>query len=195
MGKKTILSITLSSLIGLVLFLLILGILNFIKFDSLVNLQIVAFLNQSLGIIITLSILFYLGELFSIFIFPLNIPYPLFNALGSIYLVEFIFQIIYMIGQVSNIGTFFKFQLLEHIVIVIVFVIVIIVGYIKIIINLCSKEKIEKKKKKVKKKSITKKEDIEWEEIGNMFKMAAYNLATTLKDALEPKKNRRKKKK
>ena len=187
MKNKTVLGITLSKLIGLVLFLLILGILNYIQFDSLINLQVVNLLNQNLGIIIIFSILFYLGELFSVFTFPFNIPSPLFNALGGIFLTGFIFRIFYMIGYVLNQDMFFVFKYLEPLAVTLVFLIVIISGYIKIVLDLIPKDKIEKKKSKVKQKNN------EWKDIGNEFKMAIYNLASTIKENLEPKKSRKKK--
>ncbi|MEA3514548.1 MAG: hypothetical protein U9R34_03670 [Nanoarchaeota archaeon] len=187
MKNKTVLGVTLSRLIGLVVFLLILGLLNYIQFNNIINLQVVNFLNQNLGVIIILSILFYLGELFSIFRFPLNIPSPLFNSLGGIFLVGFIFRIFYMLGKVLNQDAFFAFKFLEPFAIILVFVIVIISGYIKIVIELIPKTKQEKKKSKVKPKKT------EWEDIGNEFKNALYNLASTLKQNLEPKRRRKNK--
>ena len=184
MKNKTVLGVTLSKLIGLMLFLLILGVLNYIQFDNIINLQVVDFLNQNLGVIIILSILFYLGELFSVFKFPVNIPAPLFNAFGGVFLVGFIFEIFYMLGKVLNQDVFFAFKFLKPIVVVLVFVIVIIAGYVKIVIDLTPKEKPEKKKSKVKSKNI------EWTDVGNEFKMALYNLASTIKESLEPKKKK-----
>jgi len=187
MKNKTVLSITLSRLIGLVVFLLILGLLNLIPFNSLINLQVVHLLNQNLGIIIIFSVLFYLGELFFVFRFPLNIPAPIFNAMGGIILVGFIFQMLNMAGEVLSLDIFIAFKFLEHLASSLVFLMVIIFGYIKIFIDLKPKNKQEKKKRKVKQK------DIEWEDVGNEFKIAAYNLASTIKENLEPKKSRKKK--
>lgn len=182
MKKKTVLGITLSRLIGLAIFLLILGLLNFIQFDSLVNLQVVDFLNQNLLIIIILSVLFYLGELFFIFRFPMNILAPMFEALGAIFLVEFIFQIFYMIGDVLGQNPFFAFRFLKPFAFILVFILVITFGYIRVLTGLYSKDK---KMKKAKQKGI------EWEDVGEEFKMAMYNLTSSIKESLEPKKRKK----
>jgi hypothetical protein len=180
MRNKTVLGVTLSRLVGLMIFLLILGILNLIEFDSIINMHIIEFFNQNIGIIILFSILLYIGELFSIFIFPLNTPAPFFNAIGGIFLAEFIFKIFYMLGDVLNQNAFFTFKLLEPLAYILIFFLVIIFGYIKIFIDLIPKRK-EKK---------TKTKNIRWKDIGNEFRMAAYNLASTIKESLKPKKKR-----
>lgn len=183
--KKTVLGITLSKLIGLMIFLLILAILNFIEFDNIINIRVVEFLNENVWIVIIFSILLYIGELFSVFIFPLNLPAPLFNAVGGIFLAGFIFQMLYMLGDVLNQDAFFIFKLLEPLAYILIFFLVIIFGYIKIFIDLIPRRK-EKQTRKAKTK------EIRWKDIGNEFRMAAYNLASTIKERLEPKKSRKK---
>jgi len=98
--NKTVLSVTLSRLISLLVFLVLLWIANIISINNFTYLQIVGFLNQNLEILIIFSLLLYLGELFFVFKFPLNIPAPIFNALGGFFLVKFIFKIFYMIKEV-----------------------------------------------------------------------------------------------
>jgi hypothetical protein len=144
MKNKTVLGVTLSKLIGLMIFLGILELLNNLQIENVITLQILNFLNDNLGIIVIFSVLFYLGELFSIFVFPLNVLYPLFNAIGSIFLVRYIFNIIYALDNFLKLEIFPLFDFLEIVTIAVVFVIVIIVGYITILVNL-----IPKRKKKV----------------------------------------------
>ena len=187
MTQKTVLSVTLERLIGLVVFLLILGVLNLINFDSLINVQVVDFLNEHVAVIILFSVLFYLGEMFFLFTFPFNVPAPLINAVGSLFLVGFLFQIFYEIGRILSQDVFSTIKFLEPVAIVLVFLIVLIAGSVRIIAALLPQKKKEEKKKPSK----NKKDTTSWEEVGNEFRSALYNLASSLKESLEPKKKKK----
>lgn len=127
--KSSILRVTLSKLVGLMIFLIVLFILNALRFPNPIAKVIVNFLNQNAWIIIIISLLLYLGELFELFVFPFNLPYPLFNAIGGSYLAIFIVK---MIGLFSG----FKFILyFGSIISLIVFLVVVIVGYMKIFLH------------------------------------------------------------
>lgn len=160
MGKKTVLGVVFSRLIGLLFFLILLAIVNILNFSNKVFLEIVYFLNNNLMIIIMFSIFFFFGELFSIFIFPFNLVCPIFNSIGSIFLLTFLFNILEAIGL--------SFGFLEPLIKTIVFLIVLIVGYIIIFKNLLIP------KKKVKKKH--KKSDLEWQDIEQEFKEGVNDL-------------------
>jgi hypothetical protein len=67
--NKTILGVTLSNLIGLLVFLLLLAIANIITINNYIYLQTIEFLNQNIGSVIFFSVLLYLGELFFVFRF------------------------------------------------------------------------------------------------------------------------------
>jgi len=177
--KKTALGVTFSKLIGFMIFILVLVILNAIDPQGITK-DIVDFLNSHLLLIIIYSILFYLGELFELFIFPFNIPAPIFNSVGAVFLTAFIFQIFFSIW-----GAFYILLVIEPIIIIIVFLVVLIVGYILIFVKLFSKkEKVKTKAKKSKRSKKT----TEWSDIGEEFKEALYNLGKSIKQALDPKK-------
>lgn len=154
MKSKSILDITLSSLISFLLFLLFLGILNSVQMDNDLILRILNFLNQNLWLIILFSIFFYLGEIFSVFKFPINIPMPILNAIGGIYLVHFLFEILYEIDK-----AFLNFASLELLVISLVLIFTILFGYLSIYekekkldykkIKLINKNMVKKSKKTV----------------------------------------------
>lgn len=151
--KKTVLGVTLSKLIGLLIFLFLLGLANMLKIDNSSYLQTVQFLNKSLGIIILFSIFFYLGELFSIFEFPINLPSPVLNALGGVFLATFLFRIFYIVGDIVSQDFFAIFRVFEPLLYLIIFFIVIIAGYVSIFRGLSKKkEKGGKPKKRRKKK-------------------------------------------
>jgi len=203
--KETALSVTISALVGLLIFLILLGLANIISINNSIYIQIVDFLNQNVGRIIIFSILFYLGELFFVFKFPFNLPGPLFNAFGSIYLITFIFGIIYLIGSFVEQDLLDIIGFLEPVVKAIVFILVIIVGYVMVIVDLSGikerckgvkrgreKRSKEKGKKQRKKEGDDDVEKIEWQDIGKEFKEGLYNLGVIFRKCFEPEKSKKK---
>jgi predicted neutral ceramidase superfamily lipid hydrolase len=133
-GKKgkTVLRVTLLQLTCLLVFLLFLGLANLVNVDNPTYPQVIQFLNENVGTIIIFAFLFYLGELFFVFRFPFNLPAPILNAFGGIFLIEFLFRIFYMIGEIVAGGAFFTFKPLELCIFILVFLVVIVLGYVKI---------------------------------------------------------------
>ena len=132
-NNKSITWIILSQLGGLLFFLILLLIVNNLS-NNITNetfIQTINFINNNLNIIIILSIILFLGELFSAFIFPFNLPYPIFNALGSIFLVTFIFRIFAQIPTTAQITQQITYYHQSELILLIA-TIVLIVGYIKI---------------------------------------------------------------
>lgn len=122
--------IPLIKLLSLIVFLVVLSILNVIKWENPFYIQILAFLNKYILLIITFSLLFYLGDLFSFFKFPINTPSPLFYAFGSIALTKFIFSIFYLISGPAEIIQILKF--FEYLASAIIFFVILIFEYIEI---------------------------------------------------------------
>jgi len=150
--KKSILRIAFSRIIGLLVFLLIVFLVNYLAvftsneiFDNAVK-----FLNTNVWLLVMLGILFGIGELFGALQFPLNLPAPVFNAIGAVYLVTFIFRVFGLVENVVGFGFPGIFRWLSYLISVIVFVIVIIVGYVMIFTEIGKKKHKEKHKKKSK---------------------------------------------
>lgn len=147
MKNKTVLGVILSRLIGLLVFLILLAIANVLEIyvPNAIYSKTVSFLNNNLGLIILFSIIFSFGELFSIFKFPFNLPYPIFNGIGSIFLVTFLFRILSLIGGITSQDFFLPFRLMEPWVYPLVLLIVLIVGYVRILKYLSKPRKHLKK--------------------------------------------------
>jgi hypothetical protein len=187
---RTALGVTLSRLIGLIVFLVLLIIANTLPIYNTTYTEIIGFLNQNIGLIVFFTVLLYLGELFMVFMFPINLPAPIFNAFGGVLLARFIFSIFYFIGIMLGTTAFFAFKYLEALFYIIIFLIVIIVGYVQIFAELGKREKRMHERQI----SERKKEDIKWKDVGEEFRKAAYNVAANLKESLEPKEKQKKKK-
>jgi Sec-independent protein translocase protein TatA len=128
---KKVISIFFSKLLGLLIFLIILGILNivspFINQEILTNITL--FLNSNFILILLFSLFFTVAEMLFALVFPLNLPAPLFSSFGSIFLITFLFNIANFINITLdlNLTKLLNFSYLP--IIFIVFIIVFITGY------------------------------------------------------------------
>lgn len=187
MNNKTVLGVTLSRLIGLILFLILFSIASMLQINNLTYIRVINFLSVNLWIIVILSIFFYIGELFFVFKFPFNLPGPIFNAIGGVLLLGFLFRMFYFIGSIFIEESFYPLKNLEPLIYFLVFTIVIIAGYISIFINIKHSEENRRLHKKYFKDT-----ENELEEIGGELKETAHKVITNIKKSLEPKKETRK---
>lgn len=150
--RKSVLKIALEKAVGLLVFLIIIAIANVIVsvYNTPVNRQIIGFVNANLGFLITMSIIFAIGEIMGAFIFPLNLPAPLFNASGSLLLVIFFLRIFELLEKMldKRIMPFAEYSTVIHLI---VFISVFVGGYILIFTRL-----VAGKKKKYRKKTTPK---------------------------------------
>ncbi len=125
----------LSKVIGFIIFLVLLAAVNILApyINNQLFSSVVSFLNSNIWLIIAFVVVLLIGELFGYLFFPLNIPSPLFNAVGAVLLVQFIFNIISFVISLSGVSIPLPMNTIEIITIIIVFVAVLVVGYIDII--------------------------------------------------------------
>jgi len=165
---------------GFLVFLILLGLANFLVDDiAFLNKDILLFLNAQIFLLFLITIFFLVGELLNHVKLPFNLPAPIFNAIGSVMLVLFIFRVFGLIESFVDINL--PFNLLSIIAYPIVFFIVLVFGYVSIFTGLTGKKpKVKSKKKGVK-----------WEDVGEEFKLAFYELAQSLRRAFSKKKRKR----
>lgn len=148
--KRTISSIVLSGLAGLLIFLILLAAANYMTnyVDNPVFLQIVGFLNNNIDLLIIMSVIFLIGKLFTALVFPLNLPAPLFNAAGSVFLVAFIFKIFELTASITKEYIFYKAAEILAPLSMLVFIIVLLGGYFLIFTRLSEENENKRKNKK-----------------------------------------------
>ncbi len=151
---KKIPKILLSRIIGLMIFLIILGVLNLVHVNLRVYSIWVSFLNDNAVLLIIMSLIFMIAEIFFELIFPLNLGAPIFSSTASMLLVTFIFRIFSVIDLMLMTRLFSLLWPLSIIVYPIVFVAVFIGGYISIFCKLGKKKKRKHRKSKNIKKNI-----------------------------------------
>ena len=176
-------------LFGILFFLILIGLLNIIAANivSSVFQIIVNFVNQNIFIIILISVLILLANIFEGFIFPFNIFYPPFNAIGGILCVEFIFRILRLVSILVQENIYAILVPFYFLAMILVPIIVLIVGYVHVFARLGRRRRKPIQKEKIK----IEESDLEWRNVGDEFKSAAYNLATTLKESLDPEKGKK----
>jgi len=148
MGQvKSTLKIVLSKILGVIIFLAMVLLVNILTyfFQNQYLEVVVKFLNSNLWILILMSALFMLAEIFWVLDFPLNLPAPFFSAVSSLFLISFILQLLSYIGISQNIIPASIINLLNIIIYPLVFFIVLITGYVKIYLSQKSKNKSHKK--------------------------------------------------
>ncbi|MDK2988811.1 MAG: hypothetical protein PWR16_340 [Methanoculleus sp.] len=131
--KESVAEVLMSRIIGLVVFLIVLAILNILAgayVQTPIFLRIVAFLNANLGLLILISVVFLVGDLFGALAFPLNLPGPIFGAVGAVFLVMFLFRLFSLVGEITGVEVFFLFETFALPVYILVFIVVLIGGYI-----------------------------------------------------------------
>jgi len=132
--KESVAEVLVSRIIGLIIFLIVLGILNILAgayVQTPIFLQIVAFLNANLGLLILITAIFLIGDLFGALAFPLNLPGPIFGAVGAVFLVMFLFRLFSLVGEITGVEVFALFEkTLALPVYMLVFIVVLIGGYI-----------------------------------------------------------------
>ena len=69
-------------------------------------LQIVEFLNANLGLLILISALFLIGDLFGALPLPLNLPGPVFFASGAVLQVIFLVRLFLLSGEITDAPVF-----------------------------------------------------------------------------------------
>ena len=135
--EKEIIWLLLSWVISFAVFLILLGVANVIKNNSTnqVLIQSVNFLNTNVFSLILIGILFLIGSIFMLLMFPFDLPGPLFSATGGFMLSNFIFKIFALINSLLAEKVFDMLISLSNYVSLIIFVLVLLIGYIDILVR------------------------------------------------------------
>ena len=125
-----------------IIFLLLVIVLNimvsYIGFSLFQD--IVDFLNNNILFIGLIVLFFVLGEVFGMLKFPFNLPYPLFSAVGALFILYFIFDVFDFLISVSSINIAIPFNLIFFVIAIILFFAILITGYYHIFKNIPEKQ-------------------------------------------------------
>ncbi len=183
--NKSIAWILLSSVIGLIIFLIIVFTVNILaisNYNPILN-KIATFLNSNIFLIIILSFMFLIGEIFNALKFPFNLPAPLFNAIGSIFLLSFIFRVFMLMDLIIGERIFYFINIFSLFIYPIVFLIVLVSGYVVIFSDLLKKQESKEKPKKSKSKT--------WQDVEDEFRQTVYDFLTLIRSSIKGKKQKK----
>lgn len=149
------LKILFRGILGLLIFLILLGAANLLKIYITHPFYIffVDTFNQAFWIIIVLSILFIAADIFRALTFPFNLPYPILNAFAFVYLASLLFEILPPIIIISGIEIPWKLSTIKLIIILAVFALTVVSGYIHVFAHRHDYEKNKQQKTQNKKSS------------------------------------------
>lgn len=199
--------IIISRIIGFIIFLILLVIADALipVFNSNVYSDIINFFNTNIILLLILTLIGMVNEIFWSFYFPFNIIAPITGSILSIYIITFIHRFFDFLNIYVQPNISLPWNAIQSTVLWIV----LIVGYIIILVRQGKprkewheeikkwheqrwerkREKLEKKMEKLDRKLGKKK--VEWENVGNEFKMLFYNIGKSFNDMFDKGKKRK----
>ena len=124
-----------SFIINALIIILLVFLVNVLAIFSPSNFtsNLVSFLNSNILLLLAISFLFFLGRFFYGFGLPINLITPVVEALGSVFLVAFIINLVELLDKYVDTGVGSVLSSLSSIIYFIVFVLVVIFGYLFIL--------------------------------------------------------------
>jgi hypothetical protein len=178
---KKIPGIIISKLFGIMIFFVVLYVLTRLSINNPTYDRWVNFLDVNATLIVMISLVMMVGEIFFALMFPFNTPGPLFNAFGALLITKFIFRIFSLVDHLADTNLSMIFVPASFIIYPMVFVIVLIGGYATIFARLVKRTE----DKRVINNRV--KKDRSWEEIGDDFKKAFGKLLRKIADEIDKK--------
>jgi hypothetical protein len=118
-------------MIGIISFLIIVVLANILKSLYPTCAPSVGFLNDNFWLLLLISIILFIADIFSAFPFPLDLPAPIIRAFGSVFIITFLLAVVHWLDVSSEIYNLF--QIVSFLVVPIVFLLVLATGYYDII--------------------------------------------------------------
>jgi hypothetical protein len=203
---KSIPGIILSKIIGFLVFLVLLAIANILipSINSEIYTGIVYFFNLSIFLIFVITVVGMINDILWRFYFPFNILAPISAAFLSMYLITFLYSIWDFINLYIESNTLSSIVIPLREIYLVVFILILFLGYLTIIIRGglprdAWKEKWEDRYKKRLERKLDilerkkKRNEPEWEDVGNQFRLAFYNLGDIINNLFDKKPEKKKK--
>ena len=123
-----------SRMIGIICFLIVVVLANILNYyvESPVYHSGVTFLNENFWLLVLISIILLVADLFGAFPFPLNLPAPIIRAFGSVFCIAFVLSVFQWVDLYFRTTLYQFFWILAFLVVPLVFLIVLTTGYFDI---------------------------------------------------------------
>lgn len=174
-------------MIGIICFLIIVVLAKilttYISPNSVFQKVIDGVLLANFWLLLIIAIILFIADIFEAFSFPLNLPYPIIKAFGSIFCIAFILNVFQWIDGNFNTLLFQLFWWPSLILISLLFLIVLASGYLEIMRRLWWQPKMEPDSSAQVVHEVSPVEQEPpvsgaktWEEIGAEFRMMLYDI-------------------
>ncbi len=185
--------IILFRILGFLFFLILLAVANIIipYVENEVYTDVIIFLNINITLLMIITFIGMINELFWSFNLPFNLIAPVTSGILGIFLINFFYKVWNLLNGYFNLNVI----ILTDLFYILIFLLIIVAGYI-IILSRQGKtredweERLERHKKHGKKDRHDDK-DIEWKDVEKEFKRVFYNMGRELNKLFEPKKKKR----
>lgn len=134
-----------SRMIGVICFLIVVVLANILTFyiANPTYQSGVAFLNTNFWLLLIIGIVLFVADIFCAFPFPLNLPYPVIKAIGSVFIIAFVLRIFEWVDQITANNLYHYFWLLSLVIVPLVFILVLVTGYYEILRELWTRSKFD----------------------------------------------------
>jgi len=178
-----------SGLIGIAFFLILLIVMKVIANHILSPFftGFVDFLFANVVLVVLFSVLFMLGEVFEALDYPLNLPFPIFKAIGSVLLVAFIIRILEFIDTYSMLGMGSAILVLKIILYPLMFLIVLVTGYASIFSTSRCVKRCDEPASPESPQPACRERAPTWDEIGGEFRQILQDLLRGIHDEINRK--------
>lgn len=188
--EKSVMKLILSKLLGLLIFAILIGIINFLttSIPNQIYISAVAFINSNLVLLVIMIVIFSISEILFELKFPISLPAPVLSAVGSIFLITFLFKIIIFTDVTLGTNASVLISPYKELTYILIFIIVLISGYFSIFHDYGKKQRGEEEEKNEKEKKVKK----SWEDVGNEFRLAIFDLLHAIRSLFDKKKTNKK---
>ena len=143
--KRSLGWVFISRMMGIICFLIVVVLANILTFyvSNPTYHAAVQFLNINFWLLLIIGIILFVGDIFRAFPFPLDLPYPVIKAIGSVFVIAFILRIFEWVDRITTNSLYHYFWLISFVIVPLVFIVVIISGYYEILNELWARSKFE----------------------------------------------------
>ena len=154
----------------------------------------VAFVNENFWLLLLIAIILFAGDIFRSFPFPLNLPFPVIRAIGSVFVIAFLLKVFQWTDGVTGTNLYSMFWFLSFLIVPLVFILVLASGYFEIMRQLWWQPMIgEETDGQVVHQASPAPADMplsdakSWEEIGAEFRMMLYDIIHRFRQEIKRK--------
>lgn len=193
--KRSLGWVFVSRMTAIIIFLIVVVLANILAFyvSNPVYHAGVQFMNTNFWLLLIIGIILFIGDIFRAFPFPLDLPYPVIRAIGSVFIIAFILRIFEWVDGVTANSLYDYFLPLSFIIVPLVFILVLVTGYYEILHELWARSKFDQDQVPATgavSPGLTPQPETNtrsWDEIGAEFRLMLYDIIRQFREEIHRK--------